>query len=100
MLAWEETDHEDFFPVLVDDSTRSNDRLRRLGYSSDDDDDDRQENQSTIKSIPAFANYDYLTVDSDLTEDQLLLCSYYVFGYLMMNRKWGLFPLIPSRLQC
>ena len=98
MLPWEESDSPGFFPVLADDSTKPNDRRRRHRYSFDTD--DISTTKSILKSVPSFANYDYLTIDSDLTEEQLLLCSYYVFGYLMKKREWGLFPLISSRLLC
>ncbi len=92
-FPWEESNYRGFFPVMADDPTKRNDRRRRRRYSFDDD-------ESALKSVPSGGNYDYLTIDSDLTEEQLLLCSYYVFGYLMKNRKWGLFPLISSRLLC
>ena len=96
MLPWNESIIQGFTPVLVDDPINRNDRRPRRRYSFDDN----ISTTSTIKSVPSFASYDYLTVDSDLTEEQLLLCPYYVFGYLMKNRKWGLFPLIPSSLLC
>ena len=34
------------------------------------------EMNSTLKSFSSIANYDYLTIDLDFTEEQLLLCSY------------------------
>ena len=98
MLPWEESDNPGFLPVLADDPTKSDDRRRRRRYSFDDD--DILTSKSTLKSVPSYGNCEYLTIDSDLTEEQLLLCSYYVFGYLMKNRKWGLFPLVSSSLQC
>lgn len=93
MLPWNESDDPAFLPVLVGDPSNRNDRKPIPRYLFDDD---TPTNKSTINSISSFSNYDYLTVDSNLTEDQLLLCSYYVFGYLMKTRNWGLFPLIPS----
>ena len=90
MLPWNESDDPGFLPVLIGDPSNRKPIPR---YHSDDD---TPTNKSTINSVSCFANYDYLDVDSNLTEEQLLLCSYYVFGYLMKTRKWGLFPFIPS----
>ena len=93
MLPWNESDDSGFLPVLVGDPTNRYDQRPIPRYLSDDD---TLTNKSAINSVSCFANYDYLDVDSNLTEEQLLLCSYYVFGYLMKTRKWGLFLFIPS----
>ena len=87
MLPWEDSANPGFIPVLADDPTKRPDERRSLRRTNSFDEDVGP----TIKSVPSFANYDYLTIDSDLTEEQLLLCSYYIYGYLMKNRKWGLF---------
>ena len=89
MFPWDESENPEFLPLLADELTR---RTRR-GYRDGNfyDNNDFEIKKSALKSVPPAANYDYLTIDSDLTEDQLLLCSYYVPGYMMKNRKWGLF---------
>ncbi len=97
MLPWDESDNPEFLPVLADDPTNRNNRSSRRHRYRYSFDDDTSTIKSTIRSVPSFANYDYLTIDSDLTEEQLLLCSYYVFGYLMKNRKWGLFSPHPQQ---
>lgn len=77
-----------FTPVLADDPTKRDGEWRTSRRSRSPDEDVGP----AIKFVRSFANYDYLTIDSDLTAEQLLLCSYYVYGYLMKNRKWGLLP--------
>ena len=85
--SWRDTAIPEFTPILADDPTKRDEwRTPRRSRSPGED------VGPAIKSVQSFANYDYLTIDSDLTEEQLLLCSYYVHGYLMKNRKWGLLP--------
>lgn len=42
-----------------------------------------------VKRFPNFKSFDNLTIDSELNDDQLFLCSYYVFGYVFSVRECG-----------
>lgn len=92
LLPWEESKHPGFTPRLDDDRGNDSDdsdtpyrrrrRYRRYG---------NEEEEPKGNRIPALSKYNTLNLDSELTPDQLLLCSYYVFGYVFSVRQWGLY---------
>lgn len=48
-----------------------------------------QDNQSGA-SQTLLTNCDYLRIDATLTDEQYLICDFWVFGYILNARRWGL----------
>lgn len=44
-----------------------------------------------------FLSCDKISLDSKFTDEQYLICTYWVFGYILSARRWGLLRSIPSQ---
>ena len=91
MLPWQEIDDPAFTPTPpVSDHSKSEESHK---YHSGKD----RDLGPPVSRFPNFKSYDNLTIDSEMNDDQLFLCSYYVFGYVFSVREWGSSSTIPCK---
>ncbi len=50
----------------------------------------QQQQSRPLQNSALLASGDHISIDAKLTDEQYLICNYWVFGFVLNARRWGL----------